>query len=283
MHRAVLDLTGPAMMHDLSDHVMLPPRRCDPVDFPVSLRPIFIRTNGTHDPIPHRVAVVREDTKQTLAVVSDRYSLVPHQRILDVVEKAITNLALEGVSRGVYLDHSGARMRAVFKFSTLAQPVRHHDMICPCLKIQNTYDGTARIGIQIGAFRVVCTNLAVGGAGAFAGGFLSVHVGEIPLDDVVEQLQTYLAQFTKILELYRFWLGTPLTSEKLTSITESLPKRPATVIQKELEASKKPTVFDGYNTATYYATHQMRSYRTAFALLDRINRSFQKHFALAGT
>lgn len=33
-----------------------------------------------------------------------------------------------------------------------------------------------------------------------------------------------------------------------------------------------------YHT-THYATHQMRSYRTAFDLLARINRGFQKEFA----
>lgn len=39
------------------------------------------------------------------------------------------------------------------------------------------------------------------------------------------------------------------------------------------------TICQAYNRATHYATHQMRSYRTAFDLLARINRGFQSTFA----
>jgi len=33
--------------------------------------------------------IVREDTGEAIAVVSDRYALVPHSRILDVIEDAV--------------------------------------------------------------------------------------------------------------------------------------------------------------------------------------------------
>ena len=49
-------------------------------------------------------------------------------------------------------------------FAALASPVLGRDEICPCLQVRNTYDGSARIAVHIGAFRFVCTNLAVGGA-----------------------------------------------------------------------------------------------------------------------
>ena len=131
-------------------------------------------------------------------VVSERYTLVPHQKILDSVEQAIAPLDVGPIPRGVFVDCKGTRMRALFKFPSLAEPVSQDDDICPCLKIQNTYDGTSRILIHIGAFRFVCTNLAVGGGGVFAGGFMSVHAGEIPLDDVSRQLASYLAGFETI-------------------------------------------------------------------------------------
>ena len=38
------------------------------------------------------------------------------------------------------------------------------------------------------------------------------------------------------------------------------------------------TVFDAYNVMTDFATHRMRSYRTAFDLLERINAGFQEAF-----
>jgi hypothetical protein len=231
--------------------------------------------------IPGRLAVVREDTSKTIAIVSNRYSLVPHQRILDTIERAIESLDVGPVPRGIYVDRQGARMRALFKFPALSKPVQDGNDICPCLKLENTYDGTSRIAIHIGAFRFVCTNLAVGGGGMFAGGFVSIHAGEIPIEKVGEQLTCYLNFFEMIVELYRFWAELPTRQEELVPIFQGLPKRHLDQIFYNMAAENCATVYKTYNVATRYATHQMRSYRTAFDLLERINSGFQKVFPLS--
>lgn len=266
---------------DLASHINETVERGHPADFPIALRPLFYAANGSYEAVPKRLAVVREDTGKPISVVSDRYTLVPHQRILDAVEQAIKPLDVGPVPRGIYVDRQGARMRAIFKFPALAQPVLQGDDICPCLKIQNTYDGTARIAIHIGAFRFVCTNLAVGGGGVFAGGFMSIHAGEIPLDEIAEQVSTYLAGFEKIVAMYRSWSGQWLEQGELAKALATVSKWDATRITEAFQ-KQKPTVYAAYNTATYYATHETRSYRTAFDLLDRINRGFQKHFPHPG-
>ncbi len=257
---------------DLASHINQTVERGHPADFPVMLQPVFVRKNDGYEPVPRRLAVVRTDTGQGLAVVSDRYSLIPHQQILDLLGQATTQLDVGPVPRGVFVDRNGARMRALFKFPALAQPVNSGDEICPCVKVQNTYDGTSRIAVHIGAFRFVCTNLAVGGGGAFAGGFMAVHAGEIPIEEIAGQLQSYLTGFDRIVELYRSWAIRTWTETMADQITERLPKR----LAKHIQGRALRTVFDSYNAATWYATHEMRSYRMAFELLERINRTFQQ-------
>ncbi len=264
---------------DLTSHMNEDVTRGHPADFPVALRPVYHRPNGSYDTIPRRQAVVREDTGQVLAVVSDRYALVPHQRILELVEQAITPLDVGPVPRGIYVDKQGARMRALFKFPALAKPVLAGDQLCPCLKIQNTYDASARITIHIGAFRFVCTNLAVGGGGVFAGGFMAVHAGEVPIVEVTKQLTSYLEGFEKIVSLYRQWAMTPAAPETLDRVLGALPKRVETALRAELPSTRPIMIWEAYNHATQFATHQMRSYRPAFDLLARINRGFQSEFA----
>ena len=171
-------------------------------------------------------------------------------------------------------------MRALFKFPTLAQPVLDGDDICPCLKIQNTYDGTSRIAIHIGAFRFVCTNLAVGGGGVFAGGFMSIHAGEIPLEKFTEQASRYLDGFDQIVETYRQWAGEWLDAGAMDVILEGISSWHRKQIRQAF-ASRRPTAYEVYNAATYYATHETRSFRIAFDLLERINRGFQKYFPAA--
>ena len=262
---------------DLADPINLTIEHGHPADFPVDLEPLYYGSKDGYRDVPERWAVVRKDTGHSLAVVSTRYTLVPHRKILDVVEEAIKPLKLGPVPRGIYVDRDGARMRAIFKFPDLTQPVSEKDEICPCLKVQNTYDGRSRIGIHIGAFRFVCTNLAVGGAGAFAGGFMSIHTGEIPLDVMSEQITTYLDGFDQIVALYRRWSAQPLEEG---SLDKALGRIPEQHVKRIIEACPhdEPTVYEAYNTATHYATHRTYSYRIAFDLLERINEGFQETF-----
>jgi hypothetical protein len=51
----------------------------------------------------------------------------------------------------------------------------------------------------------MCTTLAVGGGGVFAGGFMAVHQGEIPIEDVAKHLTDYLRGFDAIAAFYRAW------------------------------------------------------------------------------
>jgi|SRR5690242_15220372 len=84
---------------DLADHINLTIERGHPADFPVDLEPLYYGSKGGYRDVPERWAVVRRDTGQTLAVVSTRYTLVPHQKILDAVEEAIKPLKVGPVPR----------------------------------------------------------------------------------------------------------------------------------------------------------------------------------------
>ena len=266
---------------DLSAHINQTVHRGHPADFPVGVVRLFHERDGAYEQVPKRLAVVRPDTGQILSVVSERYTLVPHQRILDAVDEAVAPLDVGPVPRGVFVDRLGARMRAILKFPALARPVTSGDTICPCLKVENSYDTRSRIAIHIGAFRFVCTNLAVGGGGVFAGGFVSVHAGEIPIPAMAQELASFLSAFDQIVELYRVWAETQLSDTILVVALEGLPPKALAEVGRRMIAANATSVFDAHNVATDYATHATRSYRTAFDLLARVNRGFQEAAPLA--
>lgn len=251
-----------------------------PADFPVTTRPVFYGESYRVHRVPDRRAVVRKDTGEPLSVVSDQYTLVEHGRLLDVAEDAIEALGLGPVPRGIYLDRDGARMRAVYKFEDLARPVLLDDPVCPCVKLRNSYDRSLRAAVHIGAFRFVCTNLAVGGGGVFAGGFVSLHRGEIPVDQVAEQLNEYLAEFDQIARLYRHWAESPMDWRAFAEILQPFPQHVREGVRDGLRPGIGATVYDGYNASTRYATHGMSSHQSAFRLLKQINESFQNQFPL---
>jgi hypothetical protein len=58
----------------------------------VALKPVSYRETGSFNEIPDRLAVVRGDTAETLAIISGRYTLIPHPRILNAVEAPLGTL-----------------------------------------------------------------------------------------------------------------------------------------------------------------------------------------------
>ena len=95
----------PRQAVDLSLHLNQTIERGHPADFPVSLRPVsYLAPDRVYRQVPNRFAVVRDDTGEALSVVSERYTFVPHQQLLSVMEEAVRDLDVGPVPSGVYVD-----------------------------------------------------------------------------------------------------------------------------------------------------------------------------------
>jgi len=67
---------------------------------------------GQIEEMPNQI-VARADIGRALSVVSDRYALVAHTTVLEVIEAAIEGLDVGPVPRGIYMSGGGAKMRAI--------------------------------------------------------------------------------------------------------------------------------------------------------------------------
>ena len=242
----------------------------------VELRKLYL--DGGQD-VPRSRAVVRVDTGEPLAVVSDQYRLVTHNALLALIDGVVDKVGggAGKVPRGIYFEKGGAKLRALYKFPHLARTLEGADALCPLISVANSYDGTTRVAVGIGAFRFVCTNLAIGGGGAFASGFRSLHKGEISFERVKEDLEQYLNQFENVIALYKRFRALPWNEPRYEQVVEPLRKELGERHTKHvLRADGSATVFDAYNRLTQYATHDTRSAATAFRLLDWVNRTFQE-------
>ena len=170
-------------------------------------------------------------------------------------------------------------MRAIYKFPALERTLnvnaldRKEDRLCPLIKVTNSLDGTSKISFEVGAFSFVCTNFAVGGSGFFAGGFMAVHAGTIKIEAAGDQLRCFLSRFDRILDLFAHWSGIPVGAEHHKQALQYLPPRYSERLLAK--RSSLSTVFDVYNQATEFCTHQLRSAQRALQLLAEVNRGFQ--------
>jgi Domain of unknown function (DUF932) len=266
---------------DLNSHINQTKIVGNPADFSLTFTDAMYANpiTGAVERVPNRQVVTRADTGQALSVVSDRYALVPHVDVLNTIESAFDGLDVGPVPRGIYMSAGGAQMRAIYKFPALERSLkvnaldRRTDRLCPLIKVTNSLDGSSRISIEIGAFSFVCTNFAVGGSAVFAGGFIAVHAGVIRIEAAGDQLRGFLSRFDAILDLFAYWSEIPAAPENHAKALERLPERYAErLLQKR---SPKSSVFDVYNDATDYCTHQLRSARRALELIGEVNRGFQ--------
>src|SRR5580765_448680 len=86
--RRLRDGRDNAMYDEVMDkYGFIPANHAKPIEFEVLLNGIYDRQGRK---IPGHKAVVRSDTGDTLAVHSDKYSLVPYQVHFDAFEKAIS-------------------------------------------------------------------------------------------------------------------------------------------------------------------------------------------------
>ena len=223
-------------------------------DFPVELRAISTDPDGFV--IPHRRAVIRTDTMKALGVVSDKYALLPHADVVDTLRETLKGQELKETIR---LTHNGARMHLEITLPNVTLKV-DGDEIAMRLAIANSYDGSRKINITFGAYRLTCSN------GMYMGRKLLTlnrrHVGQVTLE--VEQIRTQVTHLTAMFKAsaptMQKMANKPLASAKnfFDAKAMHIPTYLIKVAREQFKKEEDGTLWDAYNALTFAITHKMR-------------------------
>ena len=223
-------------------------------DFPVELQ--RITTQSSNLAIPNRLAVVRTDTLQTIGVVSKKYTLLPHAEVIDTLRETLKG---QEVEEKILLTHNGARMYLEMTLPEITLKV-DGDMIAMRLVVSNSYDGSRKVNIAFGAYRLVCSNGMIVGHKLLS--LTQRHVGEISLE--VKQTRKQMTMLTelfkatapKMQKMANKHLASPKTF--FNAKTLHIPTYLTTIARNEFKKTEDGTVWDAYNALTYAITHKMR-------------------------
>lgn len=118
------------------------------INFPVELRDFYFKSNSNEDIIVKgQKIIVRSDIDQELAVVSNRYELIPHNVIL---KPALEALHLEGYNFDKVLLHGNGK-RIVIRAVAPKSSVNVWDMtLMPRIFVVNSYDRSTRVYCRLG-------------------------------------------------------------------------------------------------------------------------------------
>ena len=180
-------------------------------DFNVYTRPVFFQSDEGLNRIPNKLALVRDDTEDSLGVVSDSYQIAQHPDAFRTVERIIagSELDLEGVKRTISVSHGGARAYAIYSLPAHTIETSKGDPSALQISARNSFDGSWCFHVDIGSVRMICTNGQVF-LEDFAM-FKSKHTRGLNMAHAARKLSNAVEVYAKEVDRWKEWQQTDVT------------------------------------------------------------------------
>jgi len=185
-------------------------------DFSVYTSPVFFETIESSvderlNKIPNKLALVRDDTEESLGVVSDSYQIAQHPDAFRTVERIIagSELDLEGVKRTISVSHGGARAYAIYSLPAHTIETSKGDPSALQISARNSFDGSWCFHVDIGSVRMICTNGQVF-LEDFAM-FKSKHTRGLNMAHAARKLSNAVEVYAKEVDRWKEWQQTDVT------------------------------------------------------------------------
>lgn len=123
--------------------------------FPVALEKLYLQTGVE---VPRIRSIVRQDTGDIVATVSDKYRLVKHETVMTAAESFINLFGQP--ERKYHLNRSGARLVGEFTYRDKRhlRTVQKGDIVGLKVFVENSYNTESAVRVQIGALVLSCLN-----------------------------------------------------------------------------------------------------------------------------
>lgn len=249
--------------------------------------------------------IVRGDNGKAIANVSDTYGLIPHAASLKPVLAALDGMGFDLKSH--YMDHDGRRVmvKALSQQSWSigklpnGQTINDHggllkgtdltdDRVKLSLLLSNAYDRTQALKVQVGAFRIICSNGLVVEHPAFKGLNINLKVvhsqnqtKNLDFVKLGNQVAALYAAFEKQAEDWRKMKQTVLNkaaleSVKLNVLTPVVGERNVDKVMELVTGGKGQdgtlTLWALYNGVTEHYSAQVEKSKTPVSAHGNLNR-----------
>jgi hypothetical protein len=165
-----------------------------------------------------RVPVLADEFETPVGVVSKRYRLVQHSELFEKAREAVKNakINLDEVTAMVSLSAYGSRMMLSFilpdSFSHVPGDGQKMALRFVCI---NSVDGSCRLTIMMGWFRLVCANGLIVGTSRLSQRL--IHNESLKLPNLPKVLKAGIRLAEKEKSAYDEWIQTPVSSGQLIS------------------------------------------------------------------
>lgn len=179
------------------------------------LKPLPPGFNRNYDVIV-RKPLTENEVEIPVGIVSKQYSLIQHYSLLDEAIKAvkIAQIKPEEIKAALDITEYGERMRLRLQFpDSLGFEVKVGDRMSFTLECYNSIDGSLKFMAVVGWLRLLCSNGMV--SYESDSNYRRRHNQYLQMNDIATVLQEGIADSTKEQAIYRKWMRTKISEDKL--------------------------------------------------------------------
>ena len=267
-------------------------------DFDVQKQDVFYQApSGDMVSMPDRKAIVRTDTGKHLAIMSDKYAIVPNSVVVENARAAFSSMGLD-VKEKFRTLNGGARFRAEFTIPSIKVDVGKRsvgDFVELKAIAGNSYDGGAFLSWFLEGHRLACLNGMTVGTNLFKA--RQKHIGRVDVGRTVRQLQEAIAAFEgKVAPYWRELaeIDVPVVrieeeldnSIKPGGMTRKFADAALSQLERETTHRETATLWNLFNAFTHVTTHVVRPNKLERSIqlegiADKFMRGMHRQYALA--
>ncbi|MCP4651499.1 MAG: DUF945 domain-containing protein [PVC group bacterium] len=262
------------------------------INFPaVAIEPAYFKTGENFIECEENKAIVNLENNHTYSIVSNRYKLQKHEEAIAAVEEALEEGGLTDYERKVYMNNDGGLISVYWTFPKSKHAVEVGDIICPRIKMVNSYNRGRSFVVEITGLRLVCSNGLT--RGFKLARYCKKHTISLDMEKMKRILVSGIKNFKKQVDHWAEWtkigVDQPLfdkvrnvLTEKdfgevlvLSEIGSGENLKPYVNEDNEITAQSNITKWIFYNILTQYITHHVSSQRKQLKYSKQIGNVFK--------
>lgn len=238
--------------------------------------PLFAKVGAKFEPTGF-FGNLRRDNGVVLGVTTDQYAIMQNERMMETAHKALRKVGLTGADERITVAGEGARIYVDYTFRDRTLKVGVGDLVGYSLRLKNSFDRSIRYGVDLGFLRLACLN----GMATLEKEFCAdrKHAGNLEdakVDFLAKAMETALKRGPEALKVFQ-QLGNVSLSDEHGLFTLGNLERKGILsgqVREGIQAiwekprravDKARNLYNLYNAATEYLTHEVAKERNEYA------------------
>lgn len=178
---------------------------------------------------PDNQTIVNPETNKTYAITSKTYHLLKHETAIDEINNLLLKNKMTDYKNEIEISKDGAMIVSEWKFPKLNQEVVVGDVVCPSLKMINSYDTSHIFEVAFCAERLVCSNGMT--RAEKLGYYRKKHTIGLEIEIMKNIIQSGIQNFQRQIDNWKTWNNFGVTQTLLTKTQKVFDK---TAFKKEI-------------------------------------------------